>query len=518
MKPFFTPYKKKIKQVTARRTVGIFLSAAMIFPMLPAGGMTVHASKEAAELCGHHPEHTAECGYETEGQCTYDCRICPIEDLIGALPGEVTEDNEEAVQKQLDEIFDRFTELTEYEQKTIDLSLCYTLQKEPAAAPILNPFEVTNDLDFSNAAADQGDLDTQGYHWDSGNKKLQLKNVRINSSVTLPDDAVTIETTGDCSIQKLEIGTGAPDKARLNFTGTGTLTVEQEMNISGGDGNILTVAAGASVIAEGRISIGTSGGTNSTVTVYGTLTAKSTGDPSFPAISAGTVVVGGGGLLEVSGKQGVQLNGMLSGSSYNVAGVFTVQEDGCFKADCEEYNVRALPLGGAFSPGSNPDQAFRIPEGYLPADCKVKWETDVVNLVRKSTEAVYTGPLIIGKSNRSPDDSGHDNTGSANRPAGGSWNIYTKPDDDSGDIDTKPDDGGEDIDTKPSEEPKDTSSGMDSENTPAKSPKTGAGDQGQQNGQARSPWGIMAAGALVLVMGIGGFSSVKRKKRGGRRL
>ena len=157
--------------------------------------------------------------------------------------------------------------------------------------------------------------------------------MRINSAVTLPDDAVTIETTGDCSIQKLEIGTGAPDKARLNFTGTGTLTVEQQMNISGGDGNILTVAAGASVIAEGGISIGASGGTNSTVTVYGTLTAKSTGDPSFPAISAGTVVVGGGGLLEVSGKQGVQLNGMLSGSSYNVAGVFTVQEDGCFKAD-----------------------------------------------------------------------------------------------------------------------------------------------------------------------------------------
>ena len=123
-----------------------------------------------------------------------------------------------------------------------------------------------------------------------------------------------------------------------------------------------------------------------------------------------------------------------------------------------------------------------------------------------------------GKSNRSPDDSGHDNTGSANRPAGGSGNIYTKPDDDSGDIDTKPDDGGEDIDTKPSEGPEDTSSGTDSENTPAKSPKTGAGDQGQQNGQARSPWGIMAAGALVLVMGIVGFSSVKRKKRGGRRL
>ena len=451
MKPDFTPYKKKIKRVMAHRTMGIILSAAMVFHMLPVGEMTVYASKETAELCRHYPEYTAGYAYEA------------------------------------------------------------------AAALASGTIEVSNALDFSGTVTDPGDLDTQGYYWDSSNNKLQLKNVRINSTVTLPDAAVTIETTGDCSIQELKVVD--PKNTKLNFTGTGTLTVIQEMNISGGDGNILTVAAGASVMAEGGIFIGASGGTNSTVTVYGTLTAKSTGPLGVPAISAGTVVVGDGGLLEVSGTWGVQLYGMNPGSSYNLAGVFTVQEGGCFKADCSVYNVRAsMTSGGAFSSGSNPDQAFRIPEGYLPADCKVKWETDAVNLVRKSTEVVYTGPLTIGKSNRSPDDSGHDNTGSANRPAGGSGNIYTKPDDDSGDIDTKPDDGGEDIDTKPSEGPEDTSSGTDSENTPAKSPKTGAGDQGQQNGQARSPWGIMAAGALVLVMGIVGFSSVKRKKRGGRRL
>lgn len=339
MKPDFTPYKKKIMRVMAHRTMGIFLSAAMVFHMLPAGEMTVYASKETAELCRHYPEYTAGYAYEA------------------------------------------------------------------AAALASGTIEVSNALDFSSILTDPGDLDTKGYHWDSSNNKLQLKNVRINSTVTLPDAAVTIETTGDCSIQELKVVD--PKNTKLNFTGTGTLTVIQEMNISGGDGNILTVAAGASVMAEGGIFIGASGGTNSTVTVYGTLTAKST-DPvgGVPAISAGTVVVGDGGLLEVSGIWGVQLYGMNPGSSYNLAGVFTVQEGGCFKADCSVYNVRAsMTSGGAFPSGSNPDQAFRIPEGYLPADCKVKWETDVVNLVKKSNEVVYTGPLTIGRSNSSPDDS-----------------------------------------------------------------------------------------------------------------
>lgn len=339
MKPDFTPYKKKIMRVMAHRTMGIILSAAMVFHMLPVGEMTVYASKETAELCRHYPEYTAGYAYEA------------------------------------------------------------------AAALASGAIEVSNALDFSGTVTDSGDLDTQGYHWDSSNNKLQLKNVRINSTVTLPDAAVTIETTGDCSIQELSAANANPQTTKLNFTGTGTLTVEQKINISGGNGNILTVAAGASVIAEGGISIGASGGMDSTVTVYGTLAAKSAGTLPGPAIYAGTVVVGNGGLLEVSGKQGVQLNGMNTGSSYNVAGVFTVQEGGCFQADCEEYNVRALPNGSAFPSGSNPDQAFRIPEGYLPADCKVKWVADAVNLVKKSNEVVYTGPLIIGRSNSSPDDS-----------------------------------------------------------------------------------------------------------------
>ena len=258
---------------------------------------------------------------------------------------------------------------------------------------------VSNDFDFSSAASNLGDLDTEGYHWDVGSKTLQLKNINISGTVTLPDDAeVTIETTGDCSIDTLSAGPG-PDKAQLIFTGTGKLTIEQPMNINGGDYNIITVANGAYVMANGGINIGASGGVNSTVTVYGTLTAKGA---SF-AISAGKVVVGSGGLLEVSGKQGVLLNGMSTGSSYSVADVFTVQEGGCFTANCEEYNVKVAANPGDFPPDSNADQAFHIPEGYLPTDCEVKQEGGEINLVKKSTGEVYTGALTIHENHKWPE-------------------------------------------------------------------------------------------------------------------
>ena len=89
---------------------------------------------EDTGICKHHQEHDDACGYQPESEdsegspCTYECRICPIEDLIDALPDEVTPDNVEDVRGQLDEILALFSMLTEEEQEQIDLSRCYELQ------------------------------------------------------------------------------------------------------------------------------------------------------------------------------------------------------------------------------------------------------------------------------------------------------------------------------------------------------------------------------------------------------
>ncbi|MBD5545657.1 MAG: hypothetical protein HDR01_15780 [Lachnospiraceae bacterium] len=56
------------------------------------------AKNRETGLCRHHQWHTVECGYWEEDNvpCGYECRICPMEDLIAALPRTVTEDNADA--------------------------------------------------------------------------------------------------------------------------------------------------------------------------------------------------------------------------------------------------------------------------------------------------------------------------------------------------------------------------------------------------------------------------------------
>ena len=91
---------------------------------------------EDTGLCKHHREHDDACGYLSESEdskgspCTYECRICPVERLIAALPdaADITEDNADEVRTQLEEILALYRELTGDEQGQIDLSCVYELQ------------------------------------------------------------------------------------------------------------------------------------------------------------------------------------------------------------------------------------------------------------------------------------------------------------------------------------------------------------------------------------------------------
>lgn len=73
--------------------------------------------------CKH--EHDENCGYveAVEGHpCGFVCRICPLQEMIDALPKKVTEENQEEVKAQLEEILEKYQALTEEEKKQVDLS------------------------------------------------------------------------------------------------------------------------------------------------------------------------------------------------------------------------------------------------------------------------------------------------------------------------------------------------------------------------------------------------------------
>ena len=276
-----------------------------------------------------------------------------------------------------------------------------------------NGSELIGDLNFSEAPIPTGD----GYRWDPDTKTLTLSNVKIGGEVTLPDDTVTVKTEGQCSIGELTTppdysGAPNPEKTKLTFTGPGTLTVQQGINLSGGDDNAITVDAGATVIANGRIVIGASGAVNSVVTVNGTLTVESTNNT---ALSAGMVTVGPSGKLSVSGSIGVTVNGMPKNTSAPHNGLFTIEQGGSFQATYTDHGLLHQDTS-TLSDDLNAGDVFVIPSGYLPLDCEVQKSGEFIQLVKKGTSEKYPSPLTI-----------HNHGWSWSYDASNHWQVCTNP-------------------------------------------------------------------------------------------
>lgn len=345
----------------------ILLAAVLIFTVIwnkiPFEIAVVSASESYTVLCEIPQNETTEAATETS------------ESEIGNEIKETSQTTEPEIENETKEMNSTQTETEE------EIETQKTKTVDRAAEQ--------DNLDLSTVAS-AGDLDTDGYHWEgaSGSYKLTLKNITIRGVVTLPDDTVTIVTEGSCSIHELKIYKD-PDKTKLSFSGAGELSVDEHIAISGGNDNAIVVETGARVCANKGISIGASGGVDSTVTVDGTLTVEG---GEYNAISAGQIIVGSGGTLNVSGAKGVVLNGRSSG---NFEDVFIVRKSGCLAADCMEFNLKVFAGSGTFDEAANADRAINVPDSYMPEDCEVKQGAGVIDLVRKSTGEVYTGPLTI---------------------------------------------------------------------------------------------------------------------------
>ncbi|MDE5779300.1 MAG: leucine-rich repeat protein [Lachnospiraceae bacterium] len=133
-------WRKKVRRILVLLLTAALIGNTVDFPVFAVSA----AENRETGLCRHHQSHTVECGCSEEDNlpCEYECRICPMEDLIAALPDEVTEDNGSKVRAQLNKILALYRELTEEEQDQIDLTLCYELQAALDEANV--PLEVTS--------------------------------------------------------------------------------------------------------------------------------------------------------------------------------------------------------------------------------------------------------------------------------------------------------------------------------------------------------------------------------------
>ncbi len=263
-------------------------------------------------------------------------------------------------------------------------------------------------LDLHDKDSDQGDLDTDGYHWDAAAKTLTLKDCTVVGDVILPcgeDVSVKVLVQGDSYIGgAVQFKSTNPWGGNLPFDVTfgpavdgeaGTLTVAGKL---GGTHNNskLTIASGISVTALGSVEAAGDGGVGGTLTVNGTLNAAGS---SNPAVTTGNVVINDGGRLDVSGTKGVFVGGFYETGVFSVEDAF-VMNGGTFHGSCSDYNVllSANPntLTGdvwktvfSFPPDSN-----YIPDGYSVQMAKDEYNGVAAIAPDGTSEAVllsYTG-------------------------------------------------------------------------------------------------------------------------------
>ena len=279
-----------------RRVLSFLLTLALCLNLCPVGALAADAGTEVG-LCPHHPAHTDECGYvlpvpeqecthshdescctdatecthehdDTCGYvagvpgapCTFVCRLCPIEDLLGELPDSVSEENAEQVQAQVEEIFALYNELTEDELEQVDLTPCLDLleQIDGLGAEV---------LDFNNGT------------W------MLEKNYSKDSPYVISNPAQTI------NIYSYTLtGTGTGDNASaIRVTGQGELTLI-------GPGTVISQnGAGVEVQSGGKLSI------TEPVTVQGTTCALDIANGAEVKLSAGTYrCIGSGYAIKTS--------------------------------------------------------------------------------------------------------------------------------------------------------------------------------------------------------------------------
>ncbi len=290
-----------------RRILSMITALALCLSLLPP--VSLAAEADDTGLCPHHTEHTEDCGYiaPTEGQpCGYECKLCPVEERIAALPEHVTEDNRDTVTAQLQEILSLYAALGEAEQEQIDLTPCVRLQEEldGAYAPELlaagsnekaggtetEPISVTADCDI----------------WDGGYFIVDT-NVERATTVSVRGNVTLILKEG-C---KLTINSG------INVLSSGSLTIK---------GNGELVAGGSSGSSYVGINIMTDKGTvmieSGTVTATGGTGCAGIGGMNNVASSGGTINISGGTVTANGGDYGAGIGGGNGGSGgiINISG------------------------------------------------------------------------------------------------------------------------------------------------------------------------------------------------------
>lgn len=287
--------------------------------------------------CQH--THDSECGYaqaDPGASCGYVCHICPIEDLIAALPEQVTEDNADEVRAQLDHILDLYRELDEDEQGQIDLSRVTELQGALDGAN--DPAPITESVEYQEASWDGSQVtyesktetctlvenSAEAVTWTAGWYAVS-GNVTISEPITVNGEVHLILTNG-CTLtaekgivvtstNSLTIYAQSENGGTLNATGT----TDDSGNASAGIGGSTTVLDSGTITIHGGIINATGGVANNNFgnPNYGGAGIGGSTTSSGNGGNSGTIEIYGGTITANSGAGNVAGAGIGGGGGGN---------------------------------------------------------------------------------------------------------------------------------------------------------------------------------------------------------
>ena len=335
-------------------------------------------NQEDTGICKHHQEHDADCGYipkseDGEGSlCTYKCRICPVEDLIAALPDKVTEDNAEDVRAQLEEILVLYGELNEDEQEEIDLSRCYELQEalDNANAPVQTAEEINISQTLKNILTAEdggcpghtftGTAQAAMISVESGTHNVTFSGLNIFEGAYVgiaPNATMNLTLEGSNTIKGSECGIYVPKGATLVITAESAGSLDVSGPYSAGIGGSLydlnnndgDIDCGTVIINGGNITA-TGGSAGYASAGIGGAAGDFTNDGKGGniTINGGKVVAKGGfdGISDAPGIGGsteASSDGLLTLSSANVLDSNTIL------GSKGTYNIKSAPTADMIS-------------------------------------------------------------------------------------------------------------------------------------------------------------------------
>ena len=211
---------------------------------------------------------------------------------------------------------------------------------------------VSTDLNFTDPTTPEGDLDKDGYHWNKDSYTLELKDVKIDATITLPNDKpVTIDSTGNCFVGDLVIEEQSGSTNGITFTGNGELTIDKIFNLD--ETHVITVAEGAKVTTNNGLTA-----KGSEIIVNGYYNAICGNGENDAAVLASRIKIGPNGIMNVKGKRGVCLHRETNANYLS----FEIEEGGQFIADCDEYGLVICNTADV----ADLSNIVGIPEGYIP--------------------------------------------------------------------------------------------------------------------------------------------------------